>query len=276
VLVKPKSRPAVVFLLLLSVAGLSWAWPSLAQVTREPVVNQAGKDAPWVPTRQEVVEKMLDLAEVTPRDEVMDLGSGDGRTVIAAAKRGARAVGIEYNSELVTLSRRLAKEAGVAGKATFVQGDMYKADVSKATVLALFLVPENLDKLQNKFLAMKPGTRIVFNTFGVSDWEPDRTETIGAPCKTWCTAMLVIVPAQVAGVWEIANGSIEMTLKQYYQVIRGTMGTQNVIGRLRGDQITFTAGDTEYTGRVRRDVIEGRATTSGRHRPWTARRRTSR
>ncbi len=269
-----KPRSVVVLMVLVFATGWSTSWPSLAQTTPEPVVNQSGKDAPWVPTQSEVVEKMLDLAAVTPRDVVMDLGSGDGRTVIAAAKRGARAVGVEYNPELVALSRRLAKDAGVSNKATFIQGDMYEADVSKATVLALFLVPENLDKLQNKFLAMKPCTRIVFNTFGVSDWEPDRTETIGAPCNTWCTATLVIVPAHVAGTWEIGN--MEMTLKQYYQVIRGTMGTQNVLGRLRGDQITFTAGDTEYSGRVRRDVIEGRATTSGKHRPWTAKRRASR
>jgi precorrin-6B methylase 2 len=235
-----------------------------------PSVNQPGKDVPWVPTSPEVVQKMLDLAEVTPRDFVIDLGSGDGRNVIAAAKRGARALGVEYDPELVRLSRRLAKDAGVAGKATFVQGDMYKADVSKATVLALFLVPENLDKLQNKFLAMKPGTRIVVNTFSVTDWDPDASETIGAPCTTWCTANLLIVPAQAAGKWH--TGHAEMSLKQYYQVVRGTIGGENAIGRLRGDRLTLTAGATEYKGRVIGNRIEGIATTAGKTSRWTATR----
>jgi precorrin-6B methylase 2 len=242
----------------------------LAAQGNAPAVNQSGKDAPWVPTSPELVQKMLDLAEVTPRDFVIDLGSGDGRNVIAAAKRGARALGVEYDPDLVGLSRRLAKEAGVAGKATFVQGDMYKADVSKATVLALFLVPENLDKLQNTFLAMKPGTRIVLNTFGVTDWDPDASATIGAPCTTWCTANLLIVPARVAGTWH--TGNADMTLKQFYQVVRGTMGTQNVVGRLRGDRIILTAGATEYNGRVVGNRIEGTATTGGKASAWRARR----
>jgi SAM-dependent methyltransferase len=213
---------------------------------------------------------MLDLAEVTPRDFVIDLGSGDGRNVIAAARRGAHALGVEYDPALVDLSRRLAKEAGVGDKATFVQGDMYQADVSKATVLALFLVPENLDKLQRKFLAMKPGTRIVLNTFSVTDWDPDASSTIGAPCTTWCTANLLIVPAQVAGRWRV--GDAELILRQYYQVVRGTMGTQEVVGRLRGDQITLTAGGTEYKARVIGNRMTGTVTTAGNARPWTAKR----
>jgi precorrin-6B methylase 2 len=263
------SRSRVALTVLLS--GLTVLSPhARAQSPGAPTVNQSGKDAPWVPTREEVVEKMLDLAKVTPRDFVMDLGSGDGRTVIAAARRGARALGVEYNPELVELSRRRAKDAGVSDKAKFVQGDMYEADVSKATVLALFLVPENLDKLQKTFLGMKPGTRIVLNTFGVSDWDPDASETIGPPCTTWCTALLLIVPAQVAGTWQA--GDTQLTFKQYYQVIRGTIGTQSAVGRLRGDEITFDAGDTHYTGRVRGDTIEGRATRSGHETRWTAHR----
>ena len=235
-----------------------------------PTVNQSGKDAPWVPTSPELVDKMLDLAEVKPRDFVIDLGSGDGRNVIAAARRGAHALGVEYDPALVELSRRLAKEAGVGDKAAFVQGDMYQADVSRATVLALFLVPENLDKLQSKFLAMKPGTRIVLNTFSVTDWDPDASSTIGAPCNTWCTANLLIVPAQVAGTWRVGNA--ELNLKQYYQVVRGTIGTEEVIGRLRGDQITLTAGGTEFKARVIGKRMVGTATTAGKARPWTATR----
>ena len=174
--------------------------------TFEPTVGQAGKDVVWVPTSPALVEKMLDLAKVTPNDLVMDLGSGDGRNIIAAAKRGARAIGVEYNPDMVELSRKLAKEAGVADKATFVQGDMYEADISKANVLALFLLPSNLNKLQEKFLNLEPGSRIVNNTFFVEGWEPDVKETIEGECTSWCTAGLYIVPAKVGGVWQFDGG----------------------------------------------------------------------
>ena len=242
-----------------------------AQLTFEPTAGQPGKDVVWVPTPAEVVEKMLDMANVTPQDLVMDLGSGDGRNVIAAARRGARALGVEYDANLVELSRRRARDAGVADKAVFVQGDMYEADVSQATVLALFLKPENLDRMRDKLLAMKPGTRIVLNTFALTDWEPDVTETIGPPCKVWCTAMLVIVPARVAGTWRV--GDTEMTLRQDFQVVRGTMGAHQLIGSLRGDRITLKVGESEYIGRVIADRIEGTVTTAGKQTGWIASRR---
>ena len=146
-------------------------------------LGQAGKDVVWVPTPPELVEKMLDMARVTPQDVVIDLGSGDGRNVISAAKRGARAIGVEYNPDMVALSRQKAQEAGVADRATFIEGDMYEADISKATVLALFLLTSNLDKLAPKFLALKPGTRIVNNTFHVTNWEADASETIEGTCE---------------------------------------------------------------------------------------------
>jgi SAM-dependent methyltransferase len=241
-----------------------------AQTVVEPTAGQPGKDVVWVPTPRELVDKMLDMAEVTPQDFVMDLGSGDGRNVIAAARRGARALGVEYNPDLVELSRQLASDAGVADKAAFVQGDMYEADLSQATVLALFLLPENLDRMQDKFLAMKPGTRIVLNTFPVTDWEPDVTETLGPPCKTWCTAMLVIVPARVAGTWQV--GDAQMNLSQDFQVVRGTLGTQRVTGRLRGGELDLTIGDSRYAGRVFADRIEGTITTAGNQTAWAARR----
>ncbi len=241
-----------------------------AQAIVEPKAGQPGKDVVWVPTQPVVVEKMLDMAEVTSKDLVIDLGSGDGRNVIAAAKRGARALGVEYNPDLVELSRARAKEAGVAGRATFVQGDMYQADISQATVLALFLTPEVLDQMQDKFLAMPPGTRIVLNTFPVTDWEPDAVETVGPPCKAYCRALLVVVPAKVAGNWQV--GETPMTLRQDYQMIKGTLGTQEVTGRLRGSEITLTSGASEYTGRVSGDRIEGTVTTSGRQSKWIASR----
>ena len=187
----------------------------------EPTPGQAGKDVVWVPTPPELVEKMLDMAQVTPQDIVMDLGSGDGRNVIAAAKRGARAIGVEYNPEMVALSRRRAKEAGVADRATFVEGDMYEADISKATVLALFLLPSNLDKLAPKFLMLKPGTRIVNNTFNVTGWEADATEKVEGSCTSWCTSMLNIVPAPVAGTWR--SGRRICVLTQEFQMVSGTL-----------------------------------------------------
>jgi ubiquinone/menaquinone biosynthesis C-methylase UbiE len=160
----------------------------------KPESGQPGKDVVWVPTSPALVEKMLDLAKVSKDDFVVDLGSGDGRMVIAAAKRGARALGVEYNPNMVKLARKLAQDAGVADRATFVEGDMYEADISKATVLALFLLPENLRRLEPKFRALRPGTRIVVNTFGIPEWTADTNETIGEDCVSWCTAMLYRIP----------------------------------------------------------------------------------
>jgi precorrin-6B methylase 2 len=241
----------------------------------EPTPGQAGKDVVWVPTPPELVEKMLDMANVTPQDFVMDLGSGDGRNVIAAAKRGATALGVEYNPDMVALSRQLAKEAGVSDKATFVEGDMFEADISKATVLALFLLPSNLDKLHQKFLALKPGTRIVLNTFGVEGWDADASETVGGSCSSWCTSLLIIVPVKVAGTWQM--GSNELTLRQEHQMVSGRLGSGSstaeiAAGRLRGDQITFKVGEAEFTGRVMGDRMEGTANTNGQQQSWTATR----
>ena len=139
--------------------------------TQEPYVGQPGKDVVWVPTPYTLVEKMLDMARVTPKDYVIDLGSGDGRNVIAAAKRGARALGVEYDRQLLEVARKNAADAGVADKARFVHGDKFEADISKATVLALFLLPDNLRKLKPKFEKLRPGTRIVTNGFEIDGWE---------------------------------------------------------------------------------------------------------
>jgi SAM-dependent methyltransferase len=243
----------------------------------QPEVGQPGKDVVWVPTPEEMVEKMLDLAQVTSRDFVMDLGSGDGRNVIAAAKRGAQGVGVEYNPDMVDLSKRLAKEAGVAEKAQFVQGDMYKADFSKADVLALFLLPSNLLQLRSKFLELRPGSRIVSNTFYIQDWNPDQTVQVDN-CTSWCTALLYIVPAKAGGTWRLPQG--ELTLKQDFQMLSGTLmaggQTTMVTGRLRGEQITLSAGAQEYSGVVRGNNIEGTTKTgSDGGARWTATRATN-
>ncbi len=253
----------------------AWAQaPAPAQEPFKPTVGQAGKDVVWVPTPAALVEKMLDMAKVTPQDHVMDLGSGDGRNIIAAAKRGATAVGVEYNPDMVELSKREAAAQGVAGKASFIQGDMYEADISKATVLALFLLPHNLTKLTPKFLALKPGTRIVGNTFAPEGWEADESETISGDCVSWCTSLLWIVPSKVEGAWKLAAG--DLALKQEFQMVSGTLTTNGkpspVTGRLRGDQITFTAGGTEYTGRVAGDTMEGAVKANATNGNWSATR----
>ncbi len=164
-----------------------------AQAQPGPYVGQPGKDVVWVPTPEVLVEKMLDMAKVTKDDFVMDLGSGDGRNVIAAAKRGARALGIEYDHDLFDLSRLNAQKAGVADLARFIKGDMFEADISKATVLALFLLPDNLQKLRPKFERMKPGTRIVTNGFPIDGWTAKETGRSDGDCGSWCTAYLYVV-----------------------------------------------------------------------------------
>jgi len=215
----------------------------------EPQVGQAGKDVVWVPTPQAVVDQMLDMAKVTKTDFVMDLGSGDGRTVITAAKRGARAMGIEYNPDMVDLSVRNAKEAGVTDRATFVKADLFETDLSKADVITMFLLPSINMKLRPKILDLEPGTRIVSNTFTMEDWQADETTTVTDGCSSsWCTALLWIVPAKVGGTWSTPSGAL--TLTQNFQMISGTLGNQAVEGRLRGNEITFTAGTTKYTGTV--------------------------
>jgi hypothetical protein len=241
----------------------------------EPVVGQAGKDVVWVPTPEVLVEKMLDMAGVTAKDFVMDLGSGDGRNIIAAGKRGAHGVGVEWNENMVELSRRRAEEAGVADKARFVQGDMYTADISKANVMAMFLLTENLDKLMPKFLELRPGSRIVINGFGITGWTPDRTEKAEGDCGSWCTAHLFYVPAKVEGTWRLADG--DLVLEQKFQTFTGTLSsgknsTPVTNGRLNGEQISFTVGKTSYSGRVNGNTMSG-DTKSSPAGTWTATRK---
>jgi hypothetical protein len=242
-----------------------------AQKPFEPTSGQEGKDVVWVPTPQALVEKMLDIAKVTPQDFVIDLGSGDGRTVITAAKRGARAVGIEYNPDMVELSKKNAADAGVSDKATFVKADLFESDFSKAQVITMFLLPSINMKLRPKILDLKPGTRIVSNSFDMEDWQPDETASITEDCTSWCKAMLWIVPAKVEGTWQMPDGNL--TLKQDFQMVSGTLGGKQInTGKLRGDEITFTVGESKYTGRVNGNSIKGTVTGGGLS-SWTATRR---
>jgi hypothetical protein len=221
----------------------------------EPAVGQAGKDVIWVPTPPGTVEKMLELTKVTEKDFVIDLGSGDGITVITAARKGATALGVEFNPEMVELATRRAKEAGVAGKASFVRGDLFEADLSKATVITLFLLSDINLKLRPKLLDLKPGTRIASNTFTMGEWEPDAQETL-TNCVSWCTVLSWIVPAKVAGAWQL--GTEELVLTQQFQMIAGRIGSTPVLhGQLKGDEVTFTVGGRTYTGHVNGNTMTG-------------------
>jgi hypothetical protein len=237
----------------------------------EPKVGQAGKDVVWVPSPETTVERMLDVAKVTAQDFVVDLGSGDGRNVIAAARRGARAHGVEYNADMVELSRRNAAKAGVGERATFAQGDMYEADFSKATVLALFLLPDNLAKLSPKFGDLTPGTRIVANTFGIDGWSTEETVEITDNCQSWCSVLLYIVPAKIGGTWQTPQGPL--TLKQTAQAVTGTLGTDPLEGgRVRANEFTFSVKGAKYAARITGNAMTGAFTRDGKETPWTATR----
>lgn len=241
-------------------SALSSAWAQPA-TDFQPNVGQQGKDVVWVPTAAALVDRMLDMAKVTAADYVIDLGSGDGRTVIAAAKRGAKALGIEYDPAMVDLSTRNAAKEGVSDRASFVQADLFQSDFSQATVLTLFLLPDINIRLRPKILDMKPGTRVVSNSFTMGEWTADQTAESAADCKSFCKAYFWIVPAKVEGKWQLDKGG-ELTLDQTFQMVSGTLRSgesANPIsnGKLQGDQITFTAGGQTYTGRVNGNVIEG-------------------
>jgi len=227
----------------------------------EPTVGQEGKDVVWVPTPQVVVDKMLDLAKVTKDDFVMDLGSGDGRTVITAAKRGIRAMGIEYNPDMVELSKRNAQKEGVASRATFEKADLFQTDFSKATVITMFLLPDINLKLRPKILDLKPGTRVVSNSFTMGEWTADETVTLTTEqgcTNSWCTAMLWIVPAKVAGAHKLPQG--DLVLKQEFQMLTGTLTTGGrtvpIEGKVLGEDVTITAGGRKYRGEVNGSKLE--------------------
>lgn len=247
-----------------------------------PSVGQEGKDVIWVPTPQELVEKMLDMAKLTAKDIHYDLGSGDGRTVIAAAKRGAQAVGVEYNPDMVVLSERNAAKEGVAAKAKFIRGDIFETDFTQATVVTLYLLPNLNLKLRPTILKMKPGTRVVSHAFSMDDWSPDQTESVEGR-----TAYLWIVPAPVEGTWnlQLQDGSgvqnFEVSLKQSFQKIEGSARTGEKPVRLMwatlsGDQLRFTMDDRgsqrEFTGRAIGDKLEGTVRLPNGVAKWTATR----
>jgi hypothetical protein len=242
--------------------GLVQAQTTATQKPFKPEVGQAGKDVVWVPTPQALVDKMLDLAKLTPQDYLIDLGSGDGRTVITAAKRGATALGIEYNPDMVALSKQNAAKESVTGNATFIKADLFETDFSRATVITMFLLPSINMKLRPKILDLKPGTRVVSNSFDMEDWTPDETAEVTENCESWCRAMLWIVPAKVGGTWRLPAG--ELAITQTFQMISGTFTANGnstpISGKLRGNEITFTAGTAQYTGQMNGDSMAGTVT----------------
>ena len=273
-------RWAVAFL-----AAMAFAATAQAQSEKkdfQPQVGQAGKDVIWVPTPDDLVERMLRMAQTTPNDFVVDLGSGDGRTVIAAAKRfGARALGIEYNSEMVDLSTRNAAREGVTAKAKFVRGDIFETDFSQATVVTMYLLPGLNVKLRPRILDMKPGTRVVSHQFNMDDWQPDETTNLdGRRAYFW------LVPARVQGNWRVQSGgdAWDLALEQKYQVLEGSvkLGAINAglrETRLKGEKVDFAFVDAagvkrEFTGRVSGDTMEGTVKPeNGAEARWTASKR---
>ncbi len=270
-----QEKTSTIVVAALALLLVSFPQPAAAQ-EYQPSVGQEGKDVIWVPTPPELVSAMLDMAKLTPSDYLIDLGSGDGRIVIAAAKRGTRGLGIEYNPDMVELSKHNAEKEGVAGKADFMRADIFEADFSKATVITMYLLPDLNLRLRPKILDMKPGTRVVAHAFSMEEWEPDQTiEVEGRTAYFW------VVPAKVQGTWtwHTEAGDAELTLRQTFQKIDGTLKVDGKAisikdGKLEGDHISFVAGNVprQYDGRVVGDSIEGitRPPTGSGQQKWSA------
>jgi SAM-dependent methyltransferase len=272
---KPCSAGALfTVLLFLFLPSVLISQNNVRDTTFVPRVGQEGKDVIWVPTPFELVRKMLEVADVGPNDYVIDLGSGDGRTVISAARLGARALGIEYNPEMVQLSRKHAEEAGVSGKASFIQADLFEYDLSEATVITMFLLPEINLKLRPRLLDLRPGTRIVSNTFNMGNWEPDFEVTADTTWSNWYTALLWIVPAKIGGSYKFAEG--ELNIEQEFQLFFGsyTKGSEITLineGRINGYGITFVLNGEKYSGEMSANGnLSGTVTSKNQKRDWLA------
>jgi SAM-dependent methyltransferase len=235
-----------------------------------PVIAQSMFDVPFVPTPQVVVDEMLRFAEVSASDVVYDLGSGDGRIVITAARKfGAQAVGVELDDELVQQSEENARQAQVAERVKFLQQDFFKADFSQATVITMYLLPGVMKRLRERMLQLRPGTRLVAHDFDFEDWRPDRRTTIRKNVFVW------IVPARAAGLWQVRVGGdgpvFDMALRQKYQELDGYARVAGQPGglwepKLEGDRISFAFVDSRdrdnestlyFQGRVSGETMEG-------------------
>ncbi len=276
------SALALSFALVTGIASAQTAAPAESK-DYAPQVGQSGKDVVWVPTPDGLVDRMLRMARVGPKDYVIDLGSGDGRTVIAAAQKyGARAMGIEYNPDMVSLSIKNAEKAGLGDKVKFVKADIFETDFGDATVITMYLLPTLNVRLRPKLLDMRPGTRIVSHAFNMEDWQPDQTATVDGR-----DAFLWIVPAKVGGSWKLSapagNGeeSWQIALDQQYQKLGGKAQSGGksfdiLDGRMTGPAVKFTFTDANgvkrtFDGRARGDRMEGTTQTqAGTQVKWTA------
>ena len=239
----------------------------------EPELGQEGKDVIWYPTPGQLVEKMLDMAKLTPEDLLIDLGSGDGRIVIAAAKRGVHAIGIEYNPDMIEFSKKKAAQKGVTELTDFVEADLYEYDLSRASVITMFLLPEINKKLRPKILELNPGTRIITNTFSMQDWTYDEMQVIDDESITWNTAYLWFVPAKVEGTWKCAEGELKLT--QEYQMVSGYLNLSGksmkiTSGKLRGDEFRFICNGANYKCRVNKNSMKGWIEKNGKVSSWEA------
>jgi hypothetical protein len=259
--------------------------PASAQSAKpyEPQVGQQGKDVIWVPTPDEIVERMLRMAQTTANDYVIDLGAGDGKIAIMAAKKfGAKSLGIEYNPEFAKFAQENVVKAGVADKARVQQGDIFATDFKSATVLTMYLLPALNLKLRPTILTMKPGTRVVSHSFTMDDWEADEISNLdGRRAYFW------IVPANVQGTWRLTlpgGDTPEVTFDQRYQKIEGTVQLGTIQGglreaRLSGTNITFTYVDNAgvrraFNGRVNGTTMEGTLRAdNGADARWSAAKR---
>ena len=267
---------------LLAASPCAQDFPRYGDALYEPKLRQQGKDVMWLPTPDAMVKRMLEIARTGRGDVVYDLGAGEGRIPIAAARDfGATAVGIEYDAELAALARRNAQRAGVADRVTIVQGDIFKEDFSRASVVTLYLLPDLNQQLRPQILALKPGTRVVSHMWDMGEWEPD--EKIGTDDSQ---AFLWIVPAQVAGRWALVEDDGtpfgELDLAQRFQRVGGTLSlrgrTQPLLGAfVNGATLGFTFVDPFGAVRTLRaqvagDTLAGRTSFVGTTAPVTGRR----
>ncbi|WP_397475022.1 SAM-dependent methyltransferase [Pusillimonas sp.] len=242
-------------------AGPAWAQDTAAEEkTYQPTVGQVGKDVVWVPTSQDLVDIMLDMAELQPDDKLVDLGAGDGRTVISAAKRGITARGIEYNPDLVAMAQSAARQENVADRVSFEQADIFESDFSDATVVTLFLLPKLNMRLRPTLLDMPPGTRVVSNSFLMEDWEPDDTRMASEDCSGHCIAYKWVVPAKVAGDWQLNDKRLVLDQKFQKlegQVQEGDQATPLEEARVHGKNVAFNVNGQRYEGEIDGDKMRG-------------------
>jgi hypothetical protein len=275
----PRSIVSVVTAALLATASIAYA----QKQDFKPYVGQQGKDVVWVPTPDEVVDRMLIMAQTKPEDYVIDLGAGDGKIAIAAAKKfGARSMGVEYNPDMVAFAQKNLQAAGVAGKAQIVHGDIFVTDFTQATVLTMYLLPSLNMKLRPQILALRPGTRVVTHAFNMEDWEPDESSDVdGRRVYFW------VVPAKVEGRWALElSGSgtsekLSLNFDQKFQKIEGVAYLGSLLAglrepRLSGFRISFAYVDSrgvrrDFAGRVTGATMEGSfRADNGQEGRWSA------